>query len=195
MRTGDSGGAQAGFALLALLLVVAVSGLALAAAAQVWSTTSRRDKEEDLLRIGQEFRQAIRSYASSSPGAQQFPTRLEDLVLDPRFPFVKRHLRRIYADPLTGKPEWGLVKNGDWIVGVHSLAEGTPLKTALDPALGVADEAQRYADWVFSYRADEGEGRRADDHDPPGSGHNNEPRPSSAQPPPPPNAQGNPDGD
>ena len=111
---------QAGFALLALLLIVALSGLALASAAQVWSTASRRDKEVELLRMGMEFRDAIRSYVISSPGAQQFPTRLEDLLLDPRFPSVKRHLRRIYADPLTGVPDWGLIRSGDAIIGVHS---------------------------------------------------------------------------
>lgn len=139
---------------MALLLIVAVSGLALAAAAQVWSTTSRRDKEDELLRIGAEFRQAIRSYALSSPGAQQYPQRLEDLVLDPRFPNVKRHLRRIYADPLTGEAQWGLVKAGEAIVGVHSLASGSPLKTALDPELGIAEDAQTYEAWIFAYRGD-----------------------------------------
>lgn len=139
---------------MALLLIVAVSGFALAAAAQVWSTTSRRDKEDELLRIGTEFRQAIRSYALSSPGAQQYPQRLEDLVLDPRFPNVKRHLRRIYADPLTGEAEWGLVKAGEAIVGVHSLASGSPLKTALDPELGIAEDAQTYEAWIFAYRGD-----------------------------------------
>lgn len=158
---------QAGFALLALLLIVALSGLALASAAQVWSTASRRDKEVELLRMGMEFRDAIRSYVISSPGAQQFPTRLEDLLLDPRFPSVKRHLRRIYADPLTGVPDWGLIRSGDAIIGVHSLAEGRPLKTALDPKLGIADEAATYADWKFVYQPEADAGAApgiVDDH-------------------------------
>lgn len=156
MRSGERVHArrQSGFALIALLLIVAVSGLALASAAQVWSTASRRDKEEELLHIGREMRQAIRSYALSSPGGQQYPQRLEDLVLDPRFPFVKRHLRRIYADPLTGEPEWGLVKAGDAIIGVHSLARGKPLKTTLDPELGIADDAQTYEQWIFAVPAE-----------------------------------------
>ena len=145
---------QSGFALMALLLIVAVSGLALASAAQLWSTASRRDKEEELLHIGREIRQAIRSYALSSPGGQRYPQRLEDLVLDPRFPFVKRHLRRIYADPLTGEPEWGLVMAGDSIIGVHSLARGKPLKTTLDPELGIADDAQTYEQWIFAVPAE-----------------------------------------
>lgn len=153
-----------GYALMALLLWVALSGLALAAAAQVWSTSSRRDKEAQLVHIGGEFRAAIRSYAASSPGAEQYPTRLEDLVLDPRFPFVKRHLRRIYADPLTGTPEWGVVKVGEGIIGVHSLAQGKPLKRVLDPELGIADDAPSYGDWVFAYRPGEAGGGTVDDH-------------------------------
>jgi type II secretory pathway pseudopilin PulG len=157
-----------GYALIALLLMVAVTGLALAAAAQLWSTVSRRDKEEDLIRIGLEFREAIRSYAASSPGAEQYPPRLEDLLLDPRFPYVKRHLRRIYADPLTGTADWGLLKSGEAIIGVHSLAEGQPLKTALDPSLGIADEAASYRDWTFVYRAgDSSGGAKGNDPDHP----------------------------
>ncbi len=171
MRSGEGRRSERGFALIALLLVVALSGLALATAAQVWSTMSRRDKEAELLYVGMEFREAIRSYAASSPGAQQYPTRLEDLVLDPRFPFVRRHLRRVYADPMTGKAEWGLVKAGNAIIGVHSLAEGKPLRSALDPTLGIADEAASYQDWVFAYRPVEAGGSLVGDHDdPPPSG-------------------------
>jgi len=158
LRAAAQRGAR-GYALIGLLLTVAVTGIALAAAAQLWSTVSRRDKEEDLIRIGLEFREAIRSYAASSPGAEQFPPRLEDLLLDPRSPNVKRHLRRIYADPVTGKADWGLVKRGEAIIGVHSLAEGKPLKSALDPLLGIADEATSYQDWIFVYRAEDSSGR------------------------------------
>ena len=172
MRSGEPVRArgQSGFALMALLLIVAVSGFALASAAQIWSTASRRDKEEELLHIGREIRQAIRSYALSSPGGQQYPQRLEDLVLDPRFPFVKRHLRRIYADPLTGETQWGLVKLGDSIIGVHSLARGMPLKTTLDPELGIADDAQTYEQWTFADPAEATTDGNVDEppHVPPG---------------------------
>lgn len=152
--------AQRGFALLALMILVALMGIALVSASTIWSTQSKRDKEAELLRIGAEFKQAILSYARSSPGTPEYPRSLQDLVQDPRFPTVKRHLRRIYADPFTGKADWGVVKLGDSIVGVHSLAPGKPLKTAnLGDDVASTEEAKSYADWKFAVRPDEGGAR------------------------------------
>jgi type II secretory pathway pseudopilin PulG len=146
-----------GFAMLALLIVVALMGLALTSASAVWSTQSKRDKEAELLHIGGEFKRAIESYVKSSSGAPQYPLALEDLVKDPRFPNVKRHLRRIYIDPLTGKTEWGLVKLGDAVIGVYSIASGTPLKTAnLGEEVSTTESVNSYADWKFVYRAEDG---------------------------------------
>jgi type II secretory pathway pseudopilin PulG len=140
----------AGFALLALLVVVALMGAALASVALVWHTQAVRDKEQELLFVGQEFRKAIASYLSSSPGGQQYPKRLEDLLVDPRFPSIKRHLRRIYTDPFTGEAKWGLVLSGDAILGVYSLAVGAPIKHARFPAgLEAFADARSYADWKF----------------------------------------------
>lgn len=156
-RRSPRAATQHGFALLALMIFVALMGIALAAASTMWSTQSKRDKEAELLRIGAEFKQAILSYARSSPGAPEYPRSLQDLVQDPRFPTIKRHLRRIYADPFTGKADWGLVKLGDSIVGIHSLAPGKPLKTAnLGDDVASTEEAKSYADWKFAVRPDEG---------------------------------------
>ncbi|HZR03574.1 MAG TPA: type II secretion system protein [Burkholderiales bacterium] len=148
---------SAGFALLALLIAIAIMGLALASTAEIWATHVKREKELELLQIGAEFRRAIQSYAVSSPGSPEYPRSLQELVLDPRFPNTRRHLRRIYADPFTGKPDWGLIRSGDGIVGVHSLATGKPLKVAgFDPDMGISPGASRYSDWLFAYRADNG---------------------------------------
>lgn len=142
------------------MIFIALMGIALVAASTIWSTQSKRDKEAELLRIGAEFRQAILSYARSSPGTPEYPRSLQDLVQDPRFPTIKRHLRRIYADPFTGKADWGLVKMGDSILGVHSLAPGKPLKTAnLGDDVAAVEEAKSYADWKFAVRPDEGGAR------------------------------------
>jgi len=35
---------------------------------------------------------------------------LEELLEDPRFPNTVRHLRKPFADPMTGQAEWGLAK-------------------------------------------------------------------------------------
>jgi len=63
-----------------------------------------------------------------------------------------RHLRRIYVDPMTGKPDWDLVVlPGIGIVGVHSKSEGIPIKSSGFPVeFDKFSEAKNYTDWVFS---------------------------------------------
>jgi type II secretory pathway pseudopilin PulG len=143
---------QAGFTYIALLLVVAIMGVWLAATANVWQLRQQREKEKELLFVGHEFRQAIERYARAAQGTgRKLPLRLEDLLLDERVLEKRRHLRRIYADPMTGNTDWGLVRQADGqIIGVHSLSTEVPLKKA---GFGVKDSgfsaASTYADWVF----------------------------------------------
>ncbi len=141
-----------GFTYLAVLFVVAVMGAALASTATVWRTVSQREKEQELLFIGHEFRRALLQYHERSPGgAKQYPKRLEDLLEDRRFPTLTRHLRRIYRDPMTGSQEWGLVVGPDgMIVGVYSLSMDRPLKTGnFDPEDKAFEAAASYQDWKF----------------------------------------------
>jgi type II secretory pathway pseudopilin PulG len=155
-----SGSAERGFTYLAMLLAVAVVGIGLAAAGQSWSTAAQRDKEQELLFAGDQFRRAIRLYYrnspdQSTPGAA-YPKALKDLLEDGRRGDTKRHLRKLYADPLTGKPEWGLVTvkapDGERIMGVHSLSGLAPFKTS-----GFRDEnrafegARQFSEWKFFY--------------------------------------------
>lgn len=143
---------QQGFTYIGLLLVVAVMGVWLAATANVWHLRVQREKEKELLFVGQQFRQALNHYASAGTGgARRYPTRLEDLLLDERFPDKRRHLRRIYTDPMTGKPDWGVVRTADGqIIGVHSLSTDEPVKQS---GFAVRDFSfagkQTYAQWVF----------------------------------------------
>jgi type II secretory pathway pseudopilin PulG len=146
-----TGSAERGFTYLAMLLAVAVVGIGLAAAGTRWTTAAQREREAELLFIGGEFRRAIRSYVLASPGVQRYPRRLQDLLADERFPSTRRHLRRIYRDPLTGTREWGLVQApGGAIMGVYSLSEATPFKTS-----GFRDEnrtfegARQLSGWKF----------------------------------------------
>ena len=149
-----NGRAQRGFTYLALLLAVAVLGIGLAAVGELWSTVAQREKEAELLFAGGEFRRAIRSYYTTSPGAQRYPQRLEELLEDKRFPFVRRHLRRLYRDPMTGKRDWGLVQAPEGgIMGVHSLSQASPLKTANFAAADRDLEGKaRYMEWQFVHR-------------------------------------------
>lgn len=147
---------QHGFTYVALLLAIALHGAVLAAAGSVWHTAQKRERERELLFIGEQFRNAILTYAQTGPGIQgQLPRTLDDLLMDPRFPGVKRHLRKIFVDPVTWKAEWGLVKtpDGNAIIGVHSLSQEEPLKlTNFQPADQAFEGASSYADWKFLYK-------------------------------------------
>ena len=140
-----------GFTYLGLLFGVAVMGLALASVAQVWGTIAKREREQELLFIGNEFRQAIGSYYESTPGTKEYPRRLADLLQDNRFPNIRRHLRKLYVDPMTGKPTWGLVLQGDQILGVYSLSQDHPIKTANFEIADSFFAGETYAEWQFVY--------------------------------------------
>lgn len=146
--------AEGGFTYFAMLFAVAVVGVATAALATSWHLAGQRQKERDLLAIGNEFRTAIERYVTATPsGRRQYPRSLDDLVRDPRFSGIVRHLRRVHADPITGG-EWGLVKAPDGgIMGVYSVAPGRPLKTG---GFGIREArfagAESYRDWVFVHR-------------------------------------------
>jgi len=145
---------QQGFTLLALLFLVAGLGVAMAALGTVWHTAAQREKERELLFIGNQYRQAIESFWKMPipvGTVRRLPKNFDELLSDPRFPNTVRHLRRIYRDPMTVAAEWGLVKDPDGgISGVYSIAEGKPFKVAGFPLVYAHFEAAKsYRDWVF----------------------------------------------
>ncbi len=97
-----------GFVYLWALFAVALAGIVMAGAGQVWQVKAQREKETQLLYVGEEFRKAIMSYYNT--GTKQLPESLEDLLQDKRLPNIKRHLRKIYLDPVTNTAEWGLIE-------------------------------------------------------------------------------------
>ena len=156
MRSGRRAARQAvgqqGFGLLLVLFAIAALGLLLAGTGQVWHTTVQREKEAELLFIGNQFRQAIGSYYRQTPGAEkQLPSRLEDLLEDTRFPVPRRHLRRLYRDPMTGGFEWGLVKVGDRISGVHSLSSSSTIRSVFQARDSALQDTARHDQWIFSF--------------------------------------------
>jgi len=143
---------ERGATYIALLIAVAVMGVWLAATANVLHLQTQRDREQELLFIGHQFQQALERYAAATVGAgRRFPTRLEDLLLDERFPQKRRHLRRIYFDPVTTSAEWGLIRLADGqIVGVHSLSRNEPIKKAgFDLRDAAFADKTSYSDWIF----------------------------------------------
>lgn len=145
---------QRGFTYLAILLAVGLIGLGLTAGAEVWSMTGQRAREKELLFVGHQIRNAIRSYAQATPGpVPRYPITLEDLLQDNRYPGVKRHLRRLYRDPMTGNAQWGILPApGGGVLGVYSLSGERPVKTSsFDDEDRTFEGATTYADWQFVY--------------------------------------------
>jgi type II secretory pathway pseudopilin PulG len=105
---------QRGFTYLWVLVAVAILGVGLQAVSEVWVTSVRRQKLEELDWIGAQFTQAIGSYYLSSPGGvRAYPATLQDLLEDRRFATTRRYLRVVYANPFTGKVDWELVLAAD----------------------------------------------------------------------------------
>lgn len=167
---------QAGFTYLWVLLLIAFMGVGLTVAADIDSTTARRDREKELLAIGRQFQVALARYhqagmprmavpegaagvadPAAAPavtgvtgGIREYPASLDDLVQDRRVPGIRRHLRKVFVDPMTGKAEWGLVMVGGRIVGVHSLSDATPIKQdGFAPDQAHLRGKQKYSEWLF----------------------------------------------
>jgi len=140
-----------GFTYMGLLLFVAIAGIGLAATGMTWHSKIKVENEQQLLFVGSQYRKALNSYYESTPsGTKTYPLSLQDLLLDNRFPNVKRHIRKIYADPITGKAEWGINRSQGRIVGIYSLSKQKPFKLA-----GFTSEnqsfnyAKSYREWLF----------------------------------------------
>jgi type II secretory pathway pseudopilin PulG len=144
---------QRGFSYIGLLIVVAIVTTGASIAIEASAALQQRAGEEELLAIGAEYRAALESYAAATPfGQPTTPLEWKDLLRDPRQPGVRRHLRRIYADPLSGRSEWGLVRSPDGrIAGIHSLSRTETWKRAdFPPGMEHFVRAQRHDEWVFA---------------------------------------------
>ena len=145
---------ERGYTYLMVLFMIAIMGVMLAAGSQVWYQAAQREKERDLLFIGNQFRQAIGQYYLRSPGSvKKYPDALEDLLKDGRQLATQRYLRKIYRDPITGEAEWGLVQvAGSGITGVYSLSQDAPIKSSNFRLADAAFEGSaKYSDWKFVY--------------------------------------------
>ncbi len=145
MRSGE----QRGFGYLLLLLLLAVLAVAATGSVALGHAMERRAAERALLDTGEEFRQALLSWRRGGGGG---PAELNELLRDPRVPGVRRHLRRLPHDPLTGRAEWGLLRDTNGrILAVYSLAEGTPIQRDHFDGVRQAgfEEAENYQQWRF----------------------------------------------
>jgi type II secretory pathway pseudopilin PulG len=156
MRSGEGASRSArterGFTYLGVLILVALIGLALAAAGQVASTTAQREREAQLLWAGHEYRAAIGRYLMRR---RVYPQSLEELLGSGPDELVPvRYIRRLYPDPMTNAVDWVLLPApAGGIMGVASSSKRAPLKTAnFDPADDGFGDAASYGDWQFAFR-------------------------------------------
>jgi type II secretory pathway pseudopilin PulG len=143
-----------GFVLLVFLLALALIGIASMAAADVWSKTQQREREQQLLWVGDQYRLAIRHYYYAGPpgSGRVLPPSFAVLLDDDRFPVPVHHLRRLYPDPVTGSTNWGLLRVGDGIMGVYSPSDVVPLKQAgFSPQDQAFADKTSYHDWIFAF--------------------------------------------
>lgn len=144
---------QSGFTYMGLLMLIAIAGVGMAGVGIVWHKETQREREKELLFIGQAYRNAIGSYYENSPStAKQYPQTLQDLILDSRFPIIKRHIRQLYADPFEPDKIMQLVLQEGQIVGVYSSSKIKTIKKAgFAPELESFSEAEIYSEWQFVY--------------------------------------------
>ncbi|NMM08677.1 MAG: type II secretion system protein [Polaromonas sp.] len=144
---------EQGVMLLGLLIFLAILGVVMTKTAEVWSTRLAREREQDLLFVGEQYRAAIERYYYATPGpTKALPLTLEDLVKDDRFPQPQHHLRQLYLDPVRGDDTWGVLRQGSRITGVYSLSDQVPLKKAgFAPKYAEFSAAQSYRGWLFIF--------------------------------------------
>lgn len=146
---------RSGFSYLGVLILVAVMSITMIGTGRYWSTIVKRELEAELLYRGDRIRQAIASYYNNPPGGQNktYPRQFSDLLKDPRYPGVKRHLRKWYTDPMNRGKDWVYILDASQrLKGVHSAHEGKPLKTGnFLKDYSEFEQAQTYADWTFVF--------------------------------------------
>ena len=149
--------AQAGFTYIALLAVLALVGIALATIGTRWADRVQREREQELLRVGQLYAQALLAYHRGSPGSDKtWPKDVQELLQDPRMLGTVRHLRAAYPDPMVPGQPLVLIRAADnTIRGVYSSSMAAPFRDGgVDLGVVVLPPVQHYADWQFIPKVD-----------------------------------------
>jgi type II secretory pathway pseudopilin PulG len=157
---------QRGITLMVVVLMMLVMGLAAGIAGNTWRNVMQREREEELLFRGDQYRRAIESYFKMAQAGAKgaFPKDVEELLKDPRSLQTLRHLRQPYKDPFTGE-DFELVQEGGSVTGVpgavKSLAgiRGVRSTSSLEPfkkdgfLLPYEEFAKAtvYSDWKFVF--------------------------------------------
>jgi type II secretory pathway pseudopilin PulG len=138
---------QKGFTYMIALFMVATLSVVSLRAMERTLTKDRREREAELLYVGQAYRQAIQVYYQNSPGtAKKYPPDLQSLLQDARTTSLQRPLRKLYRDPITSSADGG-------VMGVYSLSTQQPIKVSGFPVtLFGFTGAKSYQQWQFVYQ-------------------------------------------
>lgn len=144
---------QRGVVLMGLVVLLALAGLTVLQVAESAASARQRERETQLLWVGQQYLQALESYHRATPGpVKHLPVSLDELLRDSRFPNPVRHLRRLYPDPLQPEVPWGLLRRGNQIIGVYSQSDAAPLRrTGFARGLESFEGATQYSAWRFLF--------------------------------------------
>ena len=154
MQAGKPANQNAGFILIGTLVLMMVAGYALAEVSAKWSDVVKREREQELLKVGDTIRKAIGSYYNQTPGVvKQYPLNLEALLKDDRFPVPRRYLRKLYLDPITQREGWGILEApSGGVMGVYSLSDQAPYKRKnFRPIYKNFENQKYYGNWYFAY--------------------------------------------
>lgn len=140
-----------GFTYAFMLLALIAIGLAAQAAVYNTSMEKRRHIDVKIEQEGQQFIRALESYWHAVSIEQRtLPRTIDQLLLDPRFPF-KRHLRRQLQSPYDAA-EWAYLRdqNGH-IYGAFLNSEESPTRRRILGLDGSELVVETYSDWQFIY--------------------------------------------
>lgn len=144
---------QRGVALMGLMVLLALGGLAAVRYGALAIDERQREREAQLLWVGQQYRDALASYYHATPSPiKHLPVKLDELVHDTRFPQPVRHLRQLYPDPTQPEVPFAVLRHGIQIIGVYSQSDAAVQRRhGFAPGLESFEGSRRYSDWRFVF--------------------------------------------
>ena len=119
---------ERGYAMVALVVTLAVMSVILGMAMPVWRTVVQREKEEELIFRGRQYARAIQLYQRKFAAA--YPASIDILV-------EQRFLRKKYKDPMTQSGEFEILYQGTLAQRqAAAMAAGGTTPTGTQPGAG-----------------------------------------------------------